>query len=308
MRCSFIFSFCLLLAFFAYIIPGNSRAEENPELQGLVDELRSLAEKSRDQRAADRWLQQALEDLVSKYDWPWRKKLFSEDFSDGDFTTDPEWRVVSGRFWIDASLGLRSRVEPQRGGRPDDSSQTQSSDSNQDLGRALLGTLLNEALKQEGSREDKSQTRREPSREGPARIKVASEITNAFFIQIMFSIHNEPSVPGHFEFALHQDQSGGFGYKMAIHTGQGGMMDLYRLRRGYAELVYSSRMKADPGDGKRHELVWRQAGNGQIEVFMDGKETMNLRDRAFRDGYKWLELSNLSGELGVRKLKILGTP
>lgn len=298
------------LLFVFLFSPLHSWAEENPELQGLVDELRELSEKARDQRAADRWLQQALEDLVAKYDWPWRKELLSESFSDGDFTKDPEWTVLSGKFWVDASLGLRSRVEQKKPSRSEETSQSRTSDSENDLGRALIGALLNEALKKErGESEKEPQQKEEATRpDDPARIRVASEISNAFLINMTFSIHNAPSEEGHFEIRLLQDQYGDFGYVLAIQSGRGGMLDLYRLRRGKAELVYGSRLKEDPGDGKRHELIWRQAENGQVDVILDDEKTMNLEDRAFRDGYGWLELANLSGELGVRKLEIFGTP
>lgn len=298
----------ILMTILLSISPSYGQAEENPDLQVLVDELRALAEKSRDQRAADRWLQQALEDLVAKYDWPWRRELLFDDFSDGDFSEDPAWTVVSGKFWIDASLGLRSGVEPPRQTRTGETPSERSRDSRRDLGSALVETLLDQAFERDEPAEERSRSREEASQKGPARIHLAAQITNAFSLQMEFSVHNEPGVEGHFEVALFQDQAGDYGYLLAIHTGRTGMMDLYRLRRGQRELVSSSRLETGLGNGERHELVWRQATNGQVEVFTDDKAVMNLRDNAFRDGYRWLELVNQSGELAVRQVKILGTP
>jgi hypothetical protein len=299
----------IVSAVFIVSIPLHCQADENPELQELIDELRTLAEKSRDQRAADRWLQQALEDLVSKYDWPWRRELLFDDFSDGNFAADPEWTVICGKFWIDASLGLRSSVQPKRRAAPEESARERSEDSTKDLGRAVFGELLDQAFKRdELRRESESRSKRDVSREGPARIRLGTLVTNAFSLELAFSVHNEPGVEGHFEIALFQEQAGDYGYLLAIHTGEEGIIDLYRLRRGQRELVNSSELKAGPGIGERHELVWRQADNGQVEVFMNGEETMNLRDKAFRDDYRWLELVNRSGELGIRRVRILGTP
>lgn len=295
-------------AFFLVASPLYCQAGESPDLQSLVDELRSLVEKSRDQRAADRWLQQALEDLVSKYDWPWREELLFDDFSDGNFTTDPAWTVASGKFWIDSSLGLRSRVQPPRQARAEETPSERSRDSQRDLGSALVDTLLDQAFKRDEPREDRSRSREDDSEKGPARIRLAAQITNAFFLEMAFSVHNEPGVEGRFEIDLLQDPAGDYGYLLAIHTGEAGMMDLYRLRRGQRELVSSSRLESGLGNGERHELVWRQAENGQVEVLVDDKEIMDLRDKAFRDGYRWLELVNQSGELAVRQVKILGTP
>jgi len=298
----------IVLVMFLVTTPFQCRAEESPDLQGLVDELRVLTEKSRDQRAADRWLQQALEDLVSKYDWPWRTELLFDDFSDGNFTEDPAWGVISGKFWVDASLGLRSRVLPQRRAQAEESGAERSRDSRRDLGSAFVESLLNQAFEREESEGGRSRSREDTSQGGPARIRLAAQITNAFFLQMEFSVHNEPGVEGHFEVALFQEQAGEYGYLLAIYTGEAGMMDLYRLRRGQRELVYSARLDTGLGNGERHELVWRQATNGQVEVLSDGKAIIDLRDRAFRDGYRWLELVNQGGELGVRQVKILGTP
>jgi len=296
----------VVCALLVAIQPLSAPAAEDPAVQEVVDELRALTEKSRDQRAADRWLQQALEDLVAKYDWPWRRELLSEDFSDGEYTSNPAWKVTSGAFWIDASLGLRSRVE--RRDQNEEASRQQTSQSDEDVGKALIGALLNQALKPEGGEKESSTASRSPSREEPARIHVGAEITNAFSLEMAFSVHNAPRVDGHFEVALYQDSGGEFGYVLVMQTGREGLLDLVRLRRGRRELVYGARLGANPGDGRPHELVWRQARDGQVEVLLDGEAAIHLRDRAFRDGYKWLELGNLNGELAVRNLRLMGTP
>jgi len=293
----------LTAGFFLLLTPPESVFGENPDLQGLVDELRTLAEKSRDQRAADRWLQQALEDLVARYDWPWRNELLFESFSDGNYTEDPPWKAVSGRFWVDNTLGLRSRVEPPRKAEPE--APTRDSDSQDNLGRAILGALMKEAFKDEQSRESPRHSEREAPETGPAIIRLSQPITNAFLLEMSFSMHNEPGVEGEFEIALLQNEAGDYGYRLGI--GEPGVVDLYRLRRGSRELVSSSKTETGPGDGKAHDLVWRQAKNGQVEVFLDGSPILNLRDNAFQDGYNWLELTNQAGELAVRQVRILGT-
>jgi len=40
---------------------------------------------------------------------------------------------------------------------------------------------------------------------------------------------------------------------------------------------------------------------------LDDEEAVNLRDRAFRDGYGLLDLINRAGELAVRSITVLGS-
>ena len=244
---------------------------------------------------------------MSKYGTPWRRELLLDDFSDGNFTENPEWNVISGKFWVYASLGLRSSVRPKRVQTKDATSEPGSTGSGGDLGSALLGALVDHAFKREDTRESKYQSEKDTSRHGPARIRVGAEITNAFSLELVFSIHNEPSVEGHFEVALFQEQVGNYGYMLALYAGDEGIMDLYKFRRGQRELVSSSKLKTDIRSGERQKLLWRQGNNGEVEVLMNGEEIMNLRDKAFRDDYRWLELVNQSGDFGVRSVRILGT-
>ena len=116
----------LLIASLMLTSPQGTAAKDQES--ALIDELRTLVQKSREQRAADRWLQRALDDLVAKYDWPWQRELMYEDFSDGDYTRNPVWQVVQGDFfcllkdafdqlWLEGerhpkmmSIGLHSRI------------------------------------------------------------------------------------------------------------------------------------------------------------------------------------------------------
>ncbi len=85
------------LLFLASLTSPIHAASDNEQVQGLVDKLQAITEKARRERAADRWLLTSLEELVERYNWPWRDTLVTEDFSDGNFHQDPAWQVRSGR-------------------------------------------------------------------------------------------------------------------------------------------------------------------------------------------------------------------
>ncbi len=77
--------------------------------QELVDKLLTMIEEAEKSRAADPRFLRDLRDLAGRFDAPWRKTLFSDDFRDGDFTAGPAWTVTAGRFWIEKGYGGQRR-------------------------------------------------------------------------------------------------------------------------------------------------------------------------------------------------------
>ncbi|OQX32418.1 MAG: hypothetical protein B0D96_12765 [Candidatus Sedimenticola endophacoides] len=277
------------------------RAGDDQDLQGLVDQLKELTQKARQQRAADRWLLNAMEDLVVTYDWPWRTELVYEEFTDGDFTQNPQWQVVSGRFWVDGRLGLRSRTEATPAAQPAQPAQPQ---PRQDLGQALLGALLQEALKGNGQ-----QPQAEPAPEraqGPAEIHLPLAIPGVFSVQSGFSTHNAPSEQGQIELGLYQNSEGSSGYRIVIYTGQRPMLEMLSIRSGRTTVIDSVQLQA-LSEGAAHELIWRRNPAGQITLQLDGQLISQVRDNSFRYPFKLFAVKNLSGELALQSVNIHGT-
>ncbi|MES9963112.1 MAG: hypothetical protein ABW116_06205 [Candidatus Sedimenticola sp. 20ELBAFRAG] len=296
--------FSALTLAFALVTPLAAPAQEAQELQTLVDDLKTLTGKAREQRAADRWLLNAMEDLVAKYDWPWRDTLASDDFSDGDFNQDPQWQVISGEFWVDGRLGLRSQSlsEPSQPEAP----REQPREEKQDLGRALLGALLKEAIREkrpEPAPEPAASP--EPQRGGPAEIHLPMQIPGVFAVQVDFSVHNRPSEDGQIEFGLYQNQDGSSGYRLTIFTGQRPMLELLSIRSG-RRMVIDTVDIADLSDGQSHQLEWRRAGSGQIEILLDGSKLSGTRDNSFRYPFKRFAVANQAGDFAVQALTLYG--
>lgn len=40
--------------------------------------------------------------------WQWRRVLLRDGFEDGNYSADPAWNVIGGRFWVESRTGLRS--------------------------------------------------------------------------------------------------------------------------------------------------------------------------------------------------------
>lgn len=294
----------LSLAIAIALLPLGAHAAE-ADTQALIDELRQLSDKAREQRAADRWLQRALDDLVMRYDWPWRKELVFDDFADGDYQSNPSWQVVNGRFWVARGRGLRSRAETDPSATPSDSSQQQQPS----VEAAVIGALLQHALGGGNGGNGNGQSSDAPATavsSEPSEIRLSTPITNAFAVEAEFSLET-PDAPGRMAFALLQGSSGRYGYRLRLQTGRDGFAELERVRGGAAGVVEHAKLPFDAGDGAQHRLGWRQAANGDVTVEIDGQTLFAIRDKAFRDDYQQLVLSHWSGDLTLHNIRVSGT-
>lgn len=269
---------------------ATAAAGENAQ---LLDELRGIVEKSRQERAADRWLQRALEDLLAKHDDPWQQDVLYEDFRDGDYTRNPSWQVLSGDFRVVRGQGL---VGSAKAAATDAAPQSAS----EALSGLIVGALLDQAL---GTKSEQT-TSEGPAAGagGPAEIRVAAGAGNAFALDIAFRAASDSD----FAIALLQSEAGRYGYRLHVTAGARGGVELQRVRRGNGAIVESRALNQPIDDGRLHELRWQQRGDGTVSVALDGQTLLEVRDRAFRDPYPWLTLRIDRGELTVRSLRVGG--
>jgi len=269
----------------------------------LLDELRTLVQKSREQQAADRWLQRALDDLVAKYDWPWQRELMYEDFSDGDYTRNPAWQVVQGDFQVIQGQGLASSIKPHEQQKKDEPAPSKSPEDS--LGSLVLGALLDKALDTDKTDKKKPST---PSHTdtytGPNQIRVKANVTNAFAITL--ALRTSPDNPSQFDIALLQSEKGLYGYRLRIDTNSSGLVELERIRNGRGAIVDSQKLPMNINNGRLHDLTWRQDQDGTATVLLDDKPIIEVRDRAFRDNYPWLQIEHQAGELTIRSVRVDG--
>ncbi|RMG35364.1 MAG: hypothetical protein D6720_07285 [Gammaproteobacteria bacterium] len=289
-----------LIILLVWLLAGPALATGQSE-KTLLKELRALAEKARREQAADRWLQRALDDLVARYDRPWQRTLFFDDFRDGDFSRNPHWELLEGHFEVLRNRGLVAWDDS--GNRPGERNTRDDTRRKEDLGAALVGALLQQALGPGPENRETESPR--PNRYGPDRLRARVNATNAFALSATLGASEEP--PTHLELALLQSTKGHYGYRLRLQTGRRGFVELERIRNGRGAIVENVPLKQAFADGRLHDLAWQQTPDGTVKVMLDEKPLFQVRDRAFRDGYPWLELRHDGGDLTLRALRIEGT-
>ncbi len=255
--------------------------------QELVDELLTMIEEAEKSRAADPRFLRDLRDLAGRFNAPWRKKLFSDDFIDGDFTAGPAWTVTAGRFWVEKGYGLRSAVTPQAPAQ-------QKKVSNEDRAIALLGSLLNRAAgggQQPASAPDQT-----------AEIRLPKKITNAFSLGFELSSWQ---AQGRLELGVYQGR-GKSGYRLAYSPGATPSLELLRVTGRGTSVIEASRVPVALEDKKTHLIDWSRSADGTMAVTVDGKERLRARDNGFRGPFDGFLMVNRGGDFILRRVSALG--
>lgn len=275
-----------------------SREDQEPadQLQTLVDELKAMTREAERRRMADPSFVKDLRQLIRRYDYSWSVRLVEEDFSDGNFTRNPQWTVIQGDFKISRG-GLTSWVKerpPRRAPRP-----SQQDNAGEDMGE-LIGQILGEILQQQAAQ------RNEPSRPagrsigGPgAKIVLDQEIPNSFSLTAVLSGRAEA---GGIDLALYQGHAERrIGYRLTWMPSQG--LALVRVTEGGVAIIERS-AGTEIADGREHAVEWTRRAGGLMSVTLDGDELFQIRDRSFDSSFDGFALINRGGRFTLHDLGI----
>lgn len=290
--------------------PVSALAAEKPPWQSpgdradLVRDLRALEKVGRKKRIADPKYLDEMRILADRYTWPWSKRLLRDRFADGDYKRNPKWTVRSGKFWVDRNMALRTT---QAGAQPAASEQSQGSQQNQqgDVGRQIIGSVLQEILKpqNQGGNNSGSQQAQQESTDR-AELSIARPISAAFDLRIALASRKSP---GRFEIGPYLG-NGNEGYRLAYIPGGKPSLAILRYSNWGSAVIDATNKNVKLEDGRVHHLEWLRLGNGEMAVFVDGKEMIRTSDRSFKGAFGGLVISNLGGEFAVRSIEVLGTP
>ncbi|MHA1564223.1 MAG: hypothetical protein ACTSX7_02815 [Alphaproteobacteria bacterium] len=292
---------------------GTSTASESvlavsdDTTQRLVDELNELVKSGTAANAADPRFLQDLRDLALRYGWPWRTRLITEDFSDGDFTNNPAWTVVSGAFSIVSGEGLHITTTPGAAPQPTAAADTSATadPSAEELAISIIGRLLTggsdssqESKKTTETTATKDSTPAQPST--PALILLPTPIPNAFAVRLEMS---SSGGPGPFELGVAQGNNR-LGYRLAYTSGS--PMELLRYGSRGVSVIDASAENVVLEDGKRHLLQMTRSDAGEFVISLDGTEMIRITDRSFRDPFQDFVLTSQDGDHKVHSLALFG--
>ncbi len=281
----------------------SAPAGGDQQLEKLIKELRNELKRGESDRLIDPWYLRDLRKVLRRYENPWGKRLFSDNFSGRGPQPDPPWQVTAGEFLIDWRYGLRTVIEP-----PPVRQQQRTGSSDKDQVRQLFGELLQQTLQGQQGGQVAEQPPADP---GFAAVIAPVKVTNAFAMRVeLTSRMVQGSADPRFEFGPYQGADASAGYRLAYRPGATGRtpsLEILRLSsRGGTSTIELYDKPLELEDGRAHVIEWTRTGRGRMVVRVDGNEVMNVTDRSFRDAFDGVALVNSGGDYALRSITIDG--
>lgn len=274
----------------------NAAKQSVQKSQALIDELNKLIDDAEKSRAADPRFLSDLRDLARRHERPWRVTLVSDDFSDGNFTQNPVWKVTAGKFWIEKGYGLRGTATETQ-----PTSDGQKKVRGEDVATQLLGSILNQAL---GGRQEGQQQTAAPPASPRAAISLPRRISNAFALRLEMNSWKEE---GRLEIGPYQGAQPVAGYRLVYRSGGTPSLQLVRVSSRGTTVLVSDPKSVKLEDRRNHVVEWTRDRAGVMVVRIDGSERIRANDNGFRDDFSGFQLVNVGGDYTLGRITIEGT-
>jgi peptidoglycan hydrolase-like protein with peptidoglycan-binding domain len=260
----------------------------------VIDQLKKIVQKGKQEKRADSLFLSELYELIRRYDWPWRNRLFRDKFQDGELARNPTWTIASGEFWIDSYKRLVSRFSP-----PEQKKESSSDRETTDTGSIILKTILTEVLKEKET---------EPSTPPPPLI---GEIYSAFNISNMFSLDIELTLlaggnDARLEFGPYRGKQRDEGYRLNYVGGRTPVFELTRQTSAGSSTIATSKSASILKDGQPHVIRWQRYSDGNMVIALDAKVMIQTIDRTLQHSFDGISIVNRNGNYAFSHIQVSG--
>jgi len=297
-----VLALALPLALIAPARAQEAAGSGGQDIQALIDALKQQLDRGERERLIDPWFLRDLRQTLSSYEYPWRKRLFEDDFSGSGPQPDPPWRVTAGEFLIDWHHGLRSVVEIRPAAQ-----QQQGQNGGDEAVKQLFGQILGQALKDKSGNDGTAGAAPGPNY---AAAIAPLAISNAFALRLEMTSRHVDTTGPRFEFGPYQGESASAGYRLAYLPGAASgtpSLELVRLSaRGTVSTLEIHTKPVKLEDGQTHVFEWTRDTAGRMVVKLDGVVAMDVVDRSFRDAFDGIALVNSGGDYALRNITVDG--
>lgn len=256
------------------------------DIQAFLKQLNTLIDEADKAKAADPLFIQDLRDLVASYQNPINAILFSDDFSDGNYTQNPIWTASAGQWSVDrkgANTGLTSTIIPP-GATPGTGSNVKISD--------ILGAIL--LPSQQTSTQTGTQY---------ASIYTPVTISNAFRMKVEFASLERF---GRLDFGPYQGKSGSTAYRVTYLPNSATGLQLQRVTAQGTATLGSYKQPLGLEDGKRHLIEFTRLPGGAMTVAVDGKTLIQATDNSIQQPFNGLLFINSGGRYIFKSIMVEG--
>jgi len=203
-------------------------------------------------------------------------QVFADDFSDGDYASNPTWKVSAGTWMVDTkgnNHGLTSKI----------------GSTNQKLN---LNNVLGSILNQQSTSQSQSDF---------ASIYTPAKLPNAFTLKVTLTSRE---THGALNLGVYQGASGSTLYRMVYQPGGTPGIAIQKVTSNGVTTLGSSTGGYNLEDGQPHDLVLARDASGTMTVTVDGKQAATAKDTSLTGDMTGLLFVNSGGVYYLRSVTV----